>query len=190
VKKWTGALLPSLVLVLVLSLAAPLSASTFLAMSTGEMAAQSDAVVVGTVLKVESFRDASGRAIVTQAALRVDENVFGESPTVVLVQTFGGTVDGYTVVAHGFPEFRLGDRLLVFLKNQPDGIAQVVGYRLGEYRVVRNRFGEDIAVPTLEPHVSLLTADGHAAERPRTMRLDALKSQILSEVGRLHRSVD
>lgn len=185
-KKWTWAALP----LLVLTLAVPASASTFLAMSPGEMVAQSDAVVVGTVLKVESFRDASGRAVVTQAALRVDETVIGEAPTLVLVQTFGGTVDGYTVVAHGFPEFRLGDRLVVFLKNQPDGIAQVVGYRLGQYRVVRNRLGEDIAVPTLESNVSLLTADGRTAERPRAMHLEVFKSQIRSEAGRLHRSVD
>lgn len=184
VRKWPWAAL------LVLVLAAPAGASTFLAMSQDEMVAQSDAVVVGTVLKVESFRDVSGRVILSQAAVRVEETVVGDAPSVVLVETFGGTVDGYTVIAHGFPEFRVDDRLVLFLQNDADGLARVVGYRLGEYRLVRNRAGVDIAVPTLEPGVSLLSADGRPAERPQAVRLETLKSQIRSGLTRLQREVD
>jgi hypothetical protein len=166
--------------VLVLLPTLPAVASTFVAMTPGELIAHSDAVVVGDVIHVESFRDPSGRAIVTQAMIRVEETLTGSSPTVVVVQTFGGTVDSYTVVAHGF--------LLVFLEEHADGIAEVVGYRLGQYRVITNRFGEEIAVPTLEKNVSLLRPEGGEAVRPQAMPLSTLKTLVRREAQRLHRS--
>ena len=170
--------------VLVLASALPAGASTFLAMSPAELTSQSDAVVTGEVIQVESFRDSSGRIIVSQAMIQVDEVVTGEAPTVVMVETFGGTVGDYTVVAHGFPQFDQGDRLLVFLDHQEDGTSRVVGYRLGQYRVILNRLGEEIAVPTLEKNVTLLTPEGAAAERPQAVKLEVFKRQ-LREQGRL-----
>jgi hypothetical protein len=174
--------------VLVLLPTLPAVASTFVAMTPGELIAHSDAVVVGDVIHVESFRDPSGRAIVTQAMIRVEETLTGSSPTVAVVQTFGGTVDSYTVVAHGFPTFTEGDRLVVFLEEHADGIAEVVGYRLGQYRVITNRFGQEIAVPTLEKNVSLLRPEGGEAVRPQAMPLSTLKTLIRREAQRLHRS--
>lgn len=169
-------------------LTAPATASTFLAMSPGELIAQSDAVVVGRVLQVESFRDSSGRAIVSQAMIQVEETWLGSSPSVVIVETFGGTVGSYTVVAHGFPSFQEGERLVVFLDQRQDGTTEVVGYRLGQYRVVANRLGQDIAVPTLEKGVTLLTPDGREAMRPQALPLSTLKTMVRSEARRLHRN--
>jgi len=167
--------------------AVPVMASTFVAMSPGEMLQQADAVVVGQVLRVESFRDPSGRAIVSQAVIQVEETVTGDSPSVVLVQTFGGTVGSYTVVAHGFPSFTEGERVLVFLAEREDGIAEVVGYRLGQYRVLVNRLGQEIAVPTLEEGVALLRPEGGEAVRPQALPLSTLKTMIRQEAGRLQR---
>lgn len=165
----------------------PATASTFVAMSPGEMIQQADAVVVGEVLRVESFRDSTGRAIVSQATIRVEETVTGESPSVVIVETFGGTVDSYTVVAHGFPTFAEGDRVLVFLDEREDGVAEVVGYRLGQYRVLTNRFGQEIAVPTLEANVTLLRPEGGEAVRPQALPLSTFKTMIQREAQRLQR---
>lgn len=178
-KRWSWAALAALIV----ASALPAGASTFLAMSPAELTSQSDAVVTGEVIQVESFRDTTGRTVVTQAMIQVDDVVVGDAPTVVMVETFGGTVGDYTVVAHGFPQFDQGDRLLVFLDQQEDGTARVVGYRLGQYRVITNRFGEDIAVPTLEKNVRLLTPEGAAAERPRPVKLEVFKRE-LRENGR------
>lgn len=165
----------------------PAGASTFLAMSQDELVHQSDAVVVGKVLEVESFRDESGRVIVSEAMIEVEETVVGTAPSIAVVRTLGGTVDGYTVVAHGFPAFEPEDRVVVFLEEQQDGSSRVVGYRLGQYKVITNRHGVDIAVPTLEPGVRLLTATGEAAPRPRPVPLDTLRSQLRQRSQRLHR---
>lgn len=171
-------------LLMVPVLAVPAAASTFLAMNLGELVAESDAVVTGTVLKVESFRNETGQIVISQAMLQVDETVVGEAPTVVVLRTVGGTVDGYTVVAHGFPEFEVGERVLVFLSHLEDGSSEVVGYRLGEYKILTNRHGDEIAVPTLEPGVALLERDGGVAQRPQAARLEVLKQRIRRE-GRI-----
>ncbi|HXT22965.1 MAG TPA: hypothetical protein VN923_19610, partial [Thermoanaerobaculia bacterium] len=89
----------------VLLLAAPAYGSTFLHMSRAELTKKASAVVVGNVLSVESFWTKSGRIIVTEAMVEVEDAVLGETPSVVRVRTFGGTVNGYTVEAHGFPTF-------------------------------------------------------------------------------------
>ncbi|HEX3126806.1 MAG TPA: hypothetical protein VH394_05705 [Thermoanaerobaculia bacterium] len=161
-----------------LALAIPVGASTFVALNRAELVAQSDAVVQGEVIKVESFWTPSGRLIQTEAQVRVIETIAGQAPSVLVMRTFGGTVQGYTVEAHGFPTFKTGDRLLLFVQNQQDGIAEVTGYRQGQYRVVRDRAGVDFAVPTVEAGVRLLTPDGKEAARPQAVRLDTLKNEI------------
>lgn len=162
----------------VLVAAVPATASTFLAMSQQELVAEADAVVEGTVISVESFRSESGRLILSEATVRVDDSVLGARDGVVVVRTAGGTVDGITVQALGFPEFAAGDRVFVFLREDEAGIASVVGHRLGQYRVLTNRFGHEVAVPTLERGVRLLTADGREAARPQAVKLDVLKEQV------------
>lgn len=162
----------------ILLAAAPAGASTFLAMSQEELVAAADAVVVGRVLEVHSFWNDEGTAILTEAAIRVDETVRGESPTVVLVRTFGGEVGGLRIEAHGFPTFQPGQRLLLYLRGAGGRGAEVVGYRLGEYKIVSRSDGVDVAVPTLDANVALLNRDGSPAERPRAVVLDALRERI------------
>src|SRR4051794_613685 len=112
---------------LLLAAAVPAAASTFLAMTQHELIAQSDAVVQGRVLKVSSFWSPSGRVIMSEALVQVEEKVRGNAPSVVKVRTFGGTVGGYTVEAHGFPKFAVDERVVLFLQNADD-TAEVTGY--------------------------------------------------------------
>jgi hypothetical protein len=163
---------------LALAVAVPAGASTFIGLSTHELVASSNAVIQGEVLQVHSFWSKSGRIIVTEAIVRVTETVAGKSPSVVILRTFGGTVEGYTVEAHGFPTFRKGQELLLFVSNQADGTAEVTGYRQGQYRIVRDKAGVQVAVPTMENGVRLVTRDGRVAARPQALRLDTFKSQI------------
>jgi hypothetical protein len=164
--------------------AVPAGASTFLAMSQEELVAQSDAVVVGKVLDVQSFWNREGTAILSEATIQVEEPIAGEAASLVVVRTFGGEVDGLRIDAHGFPAFAEGQRLLLFLRDAGDGGSEVVGYRLGEYRVVKRSDGVEVAVPTLEHSVQLLRRDGGPAERPRAVELEALKGQIRSAAAR------
>lgn len=166
--------------------AIPAGASTFVALSRAELAAQSNAVIEGEVLKINSFWSRSGRLVVTEVMVQVTDKIAGDAASVVIVRTFGGQVGGYNVEAHGFPKFAVGERVILFLQNQADGTAEVTGYRQGQYRVVREA-GIEMAVPTLEAGVNLVRPNGATVVRPKAERLDVLKSRIAADFERTSR---
>lgn len=168
----------------VLAAAMATHASTFLAMDQAELTAASSVVVQGEVVETQSFWDETGRVIVTEAVVVVDEVVAGRAPREVRVRTFGGEVAGYHVDAIGFPRFEAGQQVLLFL--QPgDGetlrgteVLRVTGYQLGQYHIKRGATGEWIAVPALDSDVTLLGAGGRAVAAPEPVPLTALKSRV------------
>lgn len=172
-----------LMLFCAVALAMPAAASTFLEISQEELVAQADAVVQGRVIEVQSFWNKQGTAIVTEAVVEVEETVLGRERSHVRLVTFGGEVDGYVIEAHGFPTFRKGQRLLVFLEPQrkrEDGAHRVLGYRQGELEIRQDRQGREIAVPMWEgaERVRILRKDGTEARAPRARALDELKREI------------
>src|SRR4028118_168566 len=166
----------------------PAGASTFLVMNQGELIRDSAAVVEGEVLQVHSFWTRSGRIIVTEAIVKVSDPILGEAASAVVVRTFGGTVEGFTVEAHGFPTFRKGERLLLFLEAERDGAHKVAGYQPGQYRGVRDKHGVEGAGAALGGRASLVTRDGRQAARPKALPLSLLKDQIRTEARRLGRA--
>ena len=162
-------------------LAVPAAASTFIAMDTGELVAGSDAVIEGQVIRVESSWDATGSVIVSEAVIEVSEAVVGASARRVRVQTFGGKVDDYEVVAHGFPRFASGDRVLLFVNRREaaDRSLRVTGHQLGHYRIVE-RDGTRMAEPTLEEGVNLVGRGQQQAAPPQALSLADLKAQVRS----------
>jgi len=178
------------VLVLALLAAAPLTASTFVAMTPNELVAQADAVVVGQVVERFSAWTDSGRLIYTDNTLRVDEVVLGEAPAFVTVRTFGGQVGDVIVEAHGFPQLAGDERVLLFLKDEGDaGAVRVLGYQQGHFRVVTRLDGVTLAVPMVDEGVRLLDRAGQAVAAPESVRLEALKAQILVRAERLGRAL-
>jgi hypothetical protein len=183
----------SIVLLLVVAVALPAAASTFLAMSQKDLLQHSEAVVQGQVLKVSSFWNSTGQIIVTEALVRVEETVAGSAPSVVVLRTFGGSVGGFTVEAIGFPTFRVNERMLLFLGPEKDGAASVIGYQQGQFRIVRNRAGEELAVPAVDGGSSILSPKGGVAPNTLAVPLAALKESIRAEarqVGLLHQVKD
>ena len=165
------------------ALALPASASTFLALSPHELALEAGAVVEARVTGVRSFWNPERTAIVTEARLEVDDVVAGDAARELVVKTFGGTVGGYTVVAHGFPTFRAGERQLLYLVVEPkDGSVRVLGYQQGQYRIVTGDDGIEKAVPAVGEGARFLTRDGRPAPAARTVPLEALKQQIRDDV--------
>lgn len=178
------------VLLIALVAAVPVAASTFLAMDSMDLAREADAVVQGRVLKVDSFWEPTGTVIVSEAMVEVEEQVFGRTPTVVRVKTFGGEVDGYHVEAHGFPVFAAGERVLLYLEADGEDTMRVTGYQLGHYRLVSGKDGVELAVPTLDEGAHMLAADGTQVPVPRTQPLAELKNQIRAEALQLGKSID
>lgn len=168
---------------LIVAAAVPASASIFVAMDRAELVAASQAVVVGQVVGARSFWNEDATAILTEAVVRVDETVAGAAPRFVTVRTFGGTVGSLRIEAHGFPTFREGQRMVLFLDGV-DATAEVVGYQQGQYRIVtRASDGIDVAVPAVDGGATLVRMDGSRAERPRAMALSTLVESIRTAAG-------
>jgi hypothetical protein len=99
-----------------------------------------------------------------------------------VVRTFGGTVGGSTVEAHGFPKFAVDERVVLFLQNAND-TAEVTGYQQGQWRIVNDK-GIEMAVPAVDGGATLLGRDGRPVAAPKAMRLDTLKDKIRADVER------
>ena len=167
---------------LALALAAPAAASTFLYQSQAELVGRAEAVVQGRIVEVHSFWNAEHTVILTEAVLEVEDTVVGAAPAFVNLRTFGGRVGNYTVEAHGFPTFELGERMLVFLEPEQGGAQRVLGYQQGQYRIQ----GE-MAIPAFSAGARILRSDGREIPAPRPMPLAQLKQQLRDTAGRLGR---
>ncbi|MEM7051991.1 MAG: hypothetical protein AAF604_20150 [Acidobacteriota bacterium] len=157
----------------------PAAASTFVAIDTKDLVNKSDQIVQGKVTETESFWDETGRVIVTEALIQVEDTLAGKAESWVRVRTFGGEVDGYTVEAHGFPKFEVGERLVVFLEN-PDNLneaSRVMAYQQGHFRIVEQD-GVEKAVSTADGGGSLLSLTGDLALAPHFDSLDDLRQQV------------
>jgi hypothetical protein len=175
---------------LAVGVALPARASTFAAMEMKDLVAASDAVARGRVVSVGSFWNEQHTLIVTEAVFEVEAPLVGTTPRYATLRTAGGTVDGYTVEASGFPTFRAGERALLFLerddakplgkvytRGRPEGF-RITGYQLGHYHVVADRDGQEIAVPAADPALRFRRADGRPAEPPRVRRLAGFEDEI------------
>jgi hypothetical protein len=170
--------------------APPVEASTFVAMSTSDLVKSSSAVIEGEVVSLASRWTRDRRIIVTDAMVRVWDVLGGKAPELVQVKTFGGTVNGFTVEASGFPTFTVGERVLLFLEPDTEaGRLRVNGYQQGLYRIVVRPDGIESAVPSVDDGVALLSPSGARVRRLPAIPLDDLRHLIRVEFERLGSAV-
>lgn len=136
----------SLVMVLV-ALAVPLSASQFVDLPFDQVARESKYIVRGQVIDTWAAWDDAREVIYTYATVRVTR-YFGETagPDTLVVREVGGTVDGYTQEAIGFPAIRQGEQIVAMLSEWEGSTdLRIHAFNQGKY-LVRNRFGKEILV--------------------------------------------
>ena len=132
-------------LLLVASL--PLSASQFIQQPFDLVARESSYVVRGTVENTWSAWDDAHEVIFTYATVRVSR-YFGETtgPDVLVVREVGGTVDGYTQEAIGFPAIRKGEDVVLMLAQWEDAPElRIHAYNQGKF-LVKARAGMEILI--------------------------------------------
>ncbi|HEX6096338.1 MAG TPA: hypothetical protein VF432_08445 [Thermoanaerobaculia bacterium] len=133
---------------LLLALAAlPLSASQFIDMPFDQVARESAFIVRGNVVNTWSAWDPAHEVIFTYATVRVNR-YFGEmtGPDTLVVREVGGTVDGYTQEAIGFPAIRDGESVVLFLSPWEDSSEfRIHAFNQGKF-LVRNRGGVEMLV--------------------------------------------
>jgi len=138
---------------LVLLLATPAVAATFIATSVEETARSSEAVVRGRVLSTASRFTRDGRGIVTEAEIGVDAVWKGEAAATVRVVVRGGRVGSIAQWVDAAATFEQGEEVVVFLAGGGGGggVFRVMGQALGKYRVngieARPALGEEDVLP-------------------------------------------
>jgi hypothetical protein len=137
----------SLIACLVALSAVPLYASQFIELPFDQVARESALVVRGDVVSTWSAWNDAHEVIFTYATVRV-HRYFGEAtgPDTLLVREVGGTVDGYTQEAIGFPAIREGEHVVLMLSKW-DGSDdyRIHAFNQGKF-LVRNRGGIEVLV--------------------------------------------
>ena len=119
---------------LLLLVAIPAAASTFVETSVEETARSSDAVVHGTVLSATSRMTQDGRRVVTEVEIAVDGTWKGATEPVVRVIVPGGRVGRIAQIVDAAATFEEGEEVVVFLARRGT-TWRVMGHALGKYRV-------------------------------------------------------
>ena len=130
---------------MILALAIPMSASQFQELSFDQIAREAKYVVRGQVIDTWSQWDDAREVIYTYATVRVNR-YFGETtgPDVLMVREVGGTVDGYTMEAIGFPMIRRGEQIVAFLSEDGSDL-RIHAFNQGKF-LVRERRGKEVLI--------------------------------------------
>jgi len=155
--------------------------NTLLAKVTAEEIIKgSDGVIIGTVkdlraTKAPSSLRAEEGDIVTNVSIAVEKylsNPKNLSLTNITVQVVGGTIGKETMIAEDSPDFEVGQKVLVFLKQGSNGVFTVYGWSQGKYTVTNDKiagsekeqeifkgiFGKELTINELEQKISSLSS--------------------------------
>jgi hypothetical protein len=178
-------LAPLLVLLLLLS-SRPAFATTVVPLLEEDLTDQADAIVIGKVSAIVSHWEPHHARIVTTITIAVNEVLKGEVTTAdVTLTQHGGTVGGVHAWIHGNPEFRRGERVLVFLTQARDGTLRVTQLYQGKFSIaVDPSTFEELAERDPNPSgVQVLAVPG-ATPPVDTWKLEDLKQRIGNRAAR------
>lgn len=108
-------------------------------LTTADLAARADAIETGVVETMESYWAANGR-IYTNVQIKIDANVKGtiNEDTTVSVNVLGGRVGGVAMNAEEMPQFRVGEKVLLYLRELRDGRLMVYAGLRGKFRIIQD----------------------------------------------------
>jgi hypothetical protein len=174
----------SLVTLLLLVSALPVSASQFIDLPFDQVAREASLVVRGSVENTWSAWDDSHEVIFTYATVRVSR-YFGETtgPDTLVVREVGGTVDGYTQEAIGFPVIRSGEDVVLMLSRWDDGVDyRIHAFNQGKYLVRKHGTLEVLIEDPIRQGQERLGPD---RDHPRTNAVAAEDGLRLDEFARM-----
>lgn len=126
----------------ILGISGKASGSTFAAVSDRQLTCEATDIIQGQVIDVRSAWDEERVAIWTTATVQVQGNIKGKMLRggVVEVKEVGGTVNGFTIAAIGFPTFHNGEEVVMLLRPWEGNSTayRVWGYGRGMYNLTRD----------------------------------------------------
>lgn len=151
----------------------PGAATTLVYDNDQELARQSEAVLVGRVVSVTPEYVSDVHGVQTKVRLAVDATVAGKAQgKVVEVVERGGQLPGLEEKVFGVPEYRVGERVLLFVQRDRKRNLRTTALALGKYRVEATSSGNWVArrefhgAAVLHPRSRQFDADPRPTERP------------------------
>lgn len=113
-------------------LSLPAGASSAFRLSFDQLVSESDRVVAATVTGRSSAWASDNRRIYTTFTFETREDIAGNGPGRFVIVQPGGRVGRWAQITHGYPTFKAGDRVILFLQKAVAGY-QVVGMSQGVF---------------------------------------------------------
>lgn len=137
-------LLPGLMTV---AFGASLHAMVVIPAEFGEMVADSQTIVHGRVVDVQSYETAGRRTIESLVTVQVVETIKGQPGSTAYFKLPGGQIGRYRRVMVGAPQCARGDEVVLFLKGNAPAVPMPFGLTQGVYRVNRDAAGHATVTP-------------------------------------------
>ncbi|HET9531420.1 MAG TPA: matrixin family metalloprotease, partial [Blastocatellia bacterium] len=120
------------------------------------------AIVRGRVLSVGSALDQNQDRIYTYITLRVQEVLKGQiKERRIVIKELGGIVGNRAMVIYGNPQFRVGERVLLYLDTWADGSLRTYQMFLGKFNIITDQnTGQQIALRS-SPDANTLVLPRH-----------------------------
>ena len=128
-----------------LLLAGVANSTTVIPPTFESLVSSANTIFVGEVTDVRSEWIASrdGRAIITKVTFRVEDVWKGAIGATTQLEFMGGTVGETTMEVVGMPQFRAGQRSVLFVHGDAKSVSPLVGFYHGRLRVERDINGVD-----------------------------------------------
>ena len=183
----------------------PVKATSVVAPSFDDLVTKADCIVTGNVMdrRSEWAGEGAQRHIVTFVTFDVARVLKGEAASPLTLRVLGGTVGTQTMEVADAPVFRVGEREILFVRNNGRQFIPLVGIMHGQYRVndtdhvtdhARRPIArvEDIGVPeSLEDALRrrAVTAVSGGSGAPAALSRADFEAKIIAKVEALHANV-
>jgi hypothetical protein len=130
---------------LIVSMRAAL-ATTVIPPSFDQLVQQAEVIFQGSVTDVRSqwVGEGAQRHIVSYITFSIEEGIKGDVGQSYTLRMFGGTVGEDAMGISDAPEFKVGDRDILFVENNGTQAIPLVGIMHGRFRVERDQSGADV----------------------------------------------
>jgi len=113
-------------------------------LSDTELVVNSRLIVSGKVVSVSSDWDPAGSMIWTYVEIKIDRMLKGHlRETTIVLKQMGGEVNGFGVRTFGQPEFKRGERVLLYLNSGADGTLHSAHSFMGTFAITTDSSGNE-----------------------------------------------
>jgi hypothetical protein len=135
----------SLVLAIALTALQAAVATTVLPPSFDQLVQQAEVIFQGSVTDVRSqwVGEGAERHIVSYITFKVEDGIKGNAGPLYSIRMYGGTVGEDSMGISDAPNFKTGDRDILFVENNGTQAIPLVGLMYGRFHVRAGQSGED-----------------------------------------------